>query len=85
MFSFIRKRKINQELDTLIAGITSNMSNNYKDAAQDCLKRFEKRYLELEDAGALDQRQKEHYGRLLSEFQGRMRQFTHKDQKPYWT
>lgn len=85
MLNFIRKRKNNRELDTLVGGITSNMSNNYKDAAQDCLKRFETRYRELEASGALDQRQREHYGALLAGFREQMKQFTHKDQKPYWT
>ena len=85
MFDFFQKRRTNREMDALVAGITSNMSNNYKDAAQDYLKRFEKRYLELEASGALDQRQTEHYGDLLSDFKERMKQFSHKDQKPYWT
>lgn len=85
MLNFFQKRKTNRELDTLVAGITSNMSNNYKDAAQDYLKRFEKCYRELEASGALDQRQTEHYGALLSGFKEQMKQFSHKDQKPYWT
>lgn len=82
MFGFFKK---NRELESLLGGILSNEANNYKDAAQECLKEFEAKYNELAATNALNDKQKEYYGRLLSETQSRLQKFTHKDQKPYWT
>lgn len=85
MINLFHRVKANRELEGLAERIASNVANNYKDAAQDYLRQFESRFEELKAEGKLNQRQAEHYGELLSDFKGRMKEFTHKDQKPYWT
>lgn len=85
MLNMFRGAKTNRELEALVERIASNAANNYKDAAQDYLRQFESRFEELRAEGKLNQRQTERYGELLSDFKGRMKEFSHKDQKPYWT
>ncbi|MCM1091114.1 MAG: hypothetical protein NC092_09205 [Butyrivibrio sp.] len=85
MFHFGNRVKKNQELEELAAKINSNVSNNYKDAAQEYLKKYEMRFRELSDEGALNEKQREYYASLLADFQERMKGFYHKEQKPYWT
>ena len=84
MFGFGGVRK-NQELEHLIERMENNMANNYKDAAQEYLVEFEAKLKELTEAGALKDKQREHYESLLDTYKIRMKGFTHKDQKPYWT
>lgn len=84
MFNFLEKKKINKQLDEIIQRIEMNVSNNYKDAAQLNLKELEVRLTELEKAGKLDERQMARYSAVLNSFKGRMKNFTHKDQKPTW-
>ncbi len=85
MLSIFHRVKSNKELEVLADRIASNAANNYKDAAQDYFRQYESRFEELKAEGRLNQRQIEHYGALLSDFRGRMKDFSHKDQKPYWT
>jgi len=85
MFGFFKKVKSVKELDRLISEITMNMQNNYKDAAKSALKELEQRYTEMADAGELSESQKSQYGVTLSSFQERLKTYSHKDQKPYWT
>lgn len=85
MINLFHRVKANRELEHLAERIASNFANNYKDAAQDYLRQYEDRFEELKLEGKLNQRQAEHYGALLWDFKGRMKEFTHKDQKPYWT
>ncbi|MBO5987059.1 MAG: hypothetical protein J6Z33_05760 [Lachnospiraceae bacterium] len=77
--------KKNPELEHLIERMENNMANNYKDAAQEYLVEYEEKLRELKDAGKLNDKQKEHYDSLLGVYQVKMKGFTHKDQKPYWT
>lgn len=81
---FIKKQNNTKELDALVQKIEMNVANNYKDAAQLNLKEFEERLKSLEEAGELSEKQKVHYGEKLTDFKGRMKNFTHKDQKPFW-
>lgn len=85
MMNLFNRVKANRELEELADRISSNVANNYKDAAQDYLRRFESRLEELKAEGKLNQRQLGHYEGMLSDFKGKMKEFTHKDQKPYWT
>ncbi len=82
MFGFMKK---NKELETLLVRIHHNEENNYKDAAQEYLKKYEERLCELEEGHVLNEKQKEYYERLLAEMKERLDKFTHKDQTPYWT
>ena len=84
MFNFIKRHNNIKELDILVQKIEMNVANNYKDAAQLNLKEFEKLLNKLDDAGELSENQKTYYGEKLADFKGRMKNFTHKDQKPYW-
>ena len=85
MFEFLKKPKKNRDLEALMERIDSNMANNYKDAAQEYLKEFEVKLSQLVEAGQLKEDQKKHYEDLLDTYRIRMKGFTHKDQKPYWT
>jgi hypothetical protein len=63
----------------------SNISNNYKDAAQANLKELAEKYEQLLSEGKLNDKQKARYSDLLATYSERMKKFTHKDQTPYWT
>lgn len=86
MLDFLKKnrRNRNKELDAIIQKMQMNIANNYKDAAQINLREFEKQLKELKDGGKLNDSQVSCYEEELASFQQRMKQFTHKDQKPTW-
>lgn len=84
MFGFLKNVKKNKQLDDIIQKIEMNMSNNYKDAAQANLKELETTLQELTDAHRLSDKQKNYYEEILRSFKERMKNFTHKDQKPTW-
>ncbi len=82
MLGFMRK---NKELEALLAKVHNNEANNYKDAAQEYLKKYEERLCGLEEGHVLSEKQRDYYEGLLAEMKERLDKFTHKDQKPYWT
>ena len=84
MLDFLKSSK-QGSLEILVERIQRNMENNYKDAAQMNLKELEELFYQLEEAGKLNQKQKERYESLIDSMKIRMKNFTHKDQKPYWT
>ena len=84
MFKFFQGTGRVQRLDAIIQRIEMNASNNYKDAAQSCLRELEAAFKDLEDAGKLSEKQKAYYQEKLSSFQIQMKNFTHKDQKATW-
>ncbi|MDD6810735.1 MAG: hypothetical protein PUD93_02535 [Lachnospiraceae bacterium] len=84
MFAFLKGSKKNKELEAIIARIDSNVSNNYKDAAQDALREFEDKLQEFVAAGTLNDKQQTEYESRLASYRDNMKEFTHKDQKPYW-
>lgn len=77
--------KKNRDLEVLIERIDNNVANNYKDAAQDYLKQYETKLRELLEKNTLKDRQKVHYESLLDNYKEQLKEFRHKDQKPYWT
>ena len=83
MFDFLKSSK-NNALEDVLARLDMNMSNNYKDAAQSNLKEFEQLFKELKDSGKLNEKQKLRYESLLNEYREKMKNYSHKDQKPYW-
>ena len=85
MFGLFGGVKKNYELEHLIERMENNMANNYKDAAQEYLVEFEAKFKELSENGGLNEKQKARYESLLDSYKIRMKGFTHKDQKPYWT
>lgn len=85
MLEFLFGVKRNKELDAIMNRIDSNVANNYKDAAQENLKEYEKLLDELEISGKLSEKQRIEYRNSLADYRSKMKEFTHKDQKPYWT
>ena len=85
MLEFLFGVKRNKELDAIMNRIDSNVANNYKDAAQENLKEYEKLLGELIEYGMLSEKQRIEYQNSLAEYRSKMKEFTHKDQKPYWT
>lgn len=84
MFGWSKNRESAKKLDEVIGRLQMNVSNNYKDAAQLNLKEFETLLEELESAGMLKDKQISYYRGQLQSFKERMKNFTHKDQKPFW-
>lgn len=84
MFDFIKNIGKNKQLEAAIARLQMNMSNNYKDAAQADYKELMDLYEGLEDKGVLSDRQKNYYKEVIEDYSEKMRNYTHKDQKPYW-
>lgn len=83
MFDFLKSSK-NNALEDVLQRLNMNMSNNYKDAAQSNLKEFEELFTELSSGGKLNEKQKNRYEGLLKEYKEKMKEYSHKDQKPYW-
>ena len=83
MFDFLKSSK-NNSLEDVILRLNMNMSNNYKDAAQSNLKEFEALFIQLTESGKLNAKQKERYQNILNEYKEKMKEYSHKDQKPYW-
>lgn len=84
MFNFFKDKKECKQLDSIIMRIESNMSNNYKDSAQEALKEFEKALSDMISQGVLKDKQRVQYETRLFEYKKKMEKFTHKDQTPYW-
>lgn len=71
-------------MDAIVQKIRMNMENNYKDAAQMNLKELEELVGQLDEKGKLNAKQKAFYTGEVDSFKRRMKNFTHKDQKPTW-
>ena len=78
------KSKAEKELDDIIQRLEMNMSNNYKDNAQDNLKEFEIKLNELRYSEKIKGKVFSKYEAILSEYKEKMKGYSHKDQKPYW-
>lgn len=75
----------NKDLESVIFRLEANMSNNYKDNAQDNLKELEQLFEKLKEENKLSGKKVEYYTKIIDDYRVRMKDFTHKDQKPYWT
>lgn len=84
MSLFRRSSGAAKQLDEKLYQIQMNFENNYKDAAQMNLKEMRALFDELQQAGKLSDRQKNYYSDKLEELNGRLKNFTHKDQKATW-
>ena len=78
------KSKAEKELDAIIRRLEMNMSNNYKDNAQDDLKELETMIDALRTLGNVKQGVLAKYEGILAEFKEKMKGYSHKYQKPYW-
>ena len=79
------KTQAERDLDAILLKLQSNISNNYKDAAQENFRTYEQKFTELQAAGGLKPKREAYYRQLLDTYRSRLKEFTHKDQKPYWT
>lgn len=79
------KSKYEKQLDDIIQSIEMNMSNNYKDNAQDNLRELEEVLSKMKEDGVIKSKTVEKYESVLSIYKIKMKGFSHKDQKPYWT
>ena len=78
------KSRSEKELDWIIQKLEMNMSNNYKDNAQDNFRELEKSFNEKRESGVLKGAALTKYGSILDDYRERLKGFSHKDQKPYW-
>lgn len=81
----IFKSKAEKELDSIIQRLEMNMSNNYKDNAQDNLKELEAAVDAMRESGSLKQKALSKYEMRLDSYKEQMKGYSHKDQKPYWS
>ena len=79
------KTKAERELDDIIRRLEMNMANNYKDNAQSNLKDLEASINLLRYEGGLKESKLSSYESLAGIYKEKLKGFTHKDQKPYWT
>ncbi len=84
-FADIFKNKYEKKLDEIIEEMQMNMSNNYKDNAQKNLEEFESALQRYSEQGRIKEKSREKYENMLTSFKERLKGYTHKDQKPYWT
>ena len=84
MLQFIKNIGKNKELEAAVARLQMNMSNNYKDAAQADYKALMELYEEFSGKGDLTDKQKSYYKEVIEEYSVKMKDYIHKDQRPYW-
>ena len=84
MLQFYKNIGKNKELEAAVARLQMNMSNNYKDAAQADYRELMELYEKLSGKGGLTDKQKSYYKEVIEEYRVKMKDYTHKDQKPYW-
>lgn len=81
---FKNYRKKDTQLEEILRKLQMNMSNNYKDAAQENLKEFQNIFQKYVDTNKLNEKQKDYYKEKLSALLVQMKHYTHKDQKTTW-
>ena len=79
------KSKTEKELDKIILKLEMNMSNNYKDNAQANLKELEDALNTMRESGDVKDSVISKYESIIGTYRQKMKGYTHKDQKPYWT
>lgn len=80
----LKNFKKNAQLEAVLQKIQMNMSNNYKDAAQENLKEFQNILNQCLSENKLNEKQKAYYMEKLSVLIEQMKNYTHKDQKTTW-
>ena len=80
MFSWLKK-ETNGELEEIMTRLRLNAENNYRDATKEDLAELKKRYEELLAAGKLNSKQEEHYRIKITEYTGKLQNFSHNSQK----
>lgn len=78
------KSREEKEMDGIIQRLEMNMSNNYKDNAQDNLKELETTLNAFRTSGSIKPAVIKEYEQILDGYKEKMKGYSHKDQKPYW-
>ena len=78
------KSKYEKKMDEIIFRMQMNLSNNYKDNAQECLKELKEALEETRTEGKLKEAVISKYESLISVYEEKLKGYSHKDQKPYW-
>ena len=78
------KSSAEKDLDSIIRSLEMNMSNNYKDNAQDNLKELETKLNELRSSGKIKDKVFSKYGSILDSYKEKLEGYSHKDQKTDW-
>ena len=76
--------KKNKELESCLVRTHSNMSNNYKDAAQEDFKEAEAVFDRLKSEKKLSDKQLAYYEGVLGDLRQQLVGYTHKDQNARW-
>ena len=79
------KSTAEKELDKIILKLEMNMSNNYKDNAQDNLRELEAALNDMRTSGRVKEAIISRYESIIDTYKQKMKGYSHKDQKPYWT
>lgn len=79
------KSTAEKELDKIIRKLEMNMSNNYKDNAQDNLRELEAALNDMRTSGRVKEAIISRYESIIDTYKQKMKGYSHKDQKPYWT
>lgn len=75
---FFKKKEV-KELELCIHNIQMNLENNYKDLAISYLKDAERLYTEYCQEGRLSKTEQTRLGKKISEYQQRMKGYSHTD------
>lgn len=84
MFGLLKKVGKVNPLEKISQELEMNMSNNYKDAAQENFREFERILDALETEGKISEAQVSAYRQKLSAYKQKLKNYTHKDQKVTW-
>ena len=79
------KSKAEKVLDKIILKLEMNMSNNYKDNAQENLRELEEALNAMRESGEVKDAVIARYDSIVDTYKHKMKGYSHKDQKPYWT
>lgn len=81
----IFKSKEEKNLIEILARVDMAMANNYKDDAQENFALFERSLESYKGRNALKPKILEKYEQTAESYRSRLKGYTHKDQKPFWT
>lgn len=76
--------KEEKELDEYLDNVRMNMANNYKDEARENFQKFQTTLDSFEKQGALKPKKLAAYREKESILIEKLKDYSHKDQKPYW-
>lgn len=78
------KSQAEKDLDAVIQRMEMNLSNNYKDNAQENLAEFQRKFDEYVASSKIRGKTRAKYQAILDSYREKLKGYSHKDQKPYW-